>query len=85
MRPSRSAGGIAGSKADRKVGAEYSFACGDVMDRKQKRDAKNARHRRNEERRFDRKIHKMWKPWRDMMIESARYADLNMTETNAVK
>ena len=55
------------------------------MNRKQKRDAKNARHRRNEERRFDRKIHKMWKPWRDMMIESARYADLNMTETNADK
>jgi hypothetical protein len=61
------------------VAADSGSACGDVMDRKQKRDAKNARHRRNEERRFDRKIHKMWKPWRDMMIESARYADLNMT------
>ena len=54
--------------------AEHTSACRDVMDRKQKRDAKNARHRRNEERRFDRKIEKMWNPWRDIMIESARYA-----------
>ena len=38
------------------VAADSGSACGDVMDRKQKRDAKNARHRRNEERRFDRNV-----------------------------
>lgn len=65
--------------------AEHTSACRDVMNRKQKRDAKNARHRRNEDRRFDRKIDAIWKPWRDMMAESARYAELNMTETEAVK
>ena len=67
------------------VGVEHTTACGDVMNRKQKRDAKNARHRRNEDRRFNRKIDKIWKPWRDIMAESARYADLNMTETAADK
>ena len=57
----------------------------EVMNRKEQRDAKNARHKVNEQRRFDRKIDKIWKPWRDMMAESARYAELNMTETIAVK
>ena len=63
------------------IAAEYSFSAGEEweMDRKLKRDAKNARHKVNERRRFDRKIEKMWNPWRDIMAESARYADLNMT------
>lgn len=45
-----------------------------MTDRKEKRDAKNARHRRNEQRRFDRKLDKMFDPWRDMLDESLRYA-----------
>jgi hypothetical protein len=44
------------------------------MNRKEKRDGKNANHRRNEQRRFDRRIDKMFAPWRDMLDESARYA-----------
>lgn len=44
------------------------------MTRKEKRDRKNANHRRNEQRRFDRKVDKIFAPWRDMLDDSARYA-----------
>ena len=40
----------------------------------QKRDAKNENHRRNEQRRFDSKVDRIFSPWRDVLDNSGRYA-----------
>ena len=56
-----------------------------MTDRKEKRDAKNARHRRNEQRRFDRKLDKMFDPWRYMLEDSVRYAVQQQAFESVVK
>ena len=45
-----------------------------AMTRKEKRDGKNANHRRNEQRRFDRKIDKLFEPWARILNHCAIYA-----------
>ena len=41
------------------------------MTRKEKRDIKNANHRRNEKRRFERKIEKLFEPFSRLAIASS--------------
>lgn len=46
------------------------------MTRKEKRDRKNANHRRNEQRKFDRRVEAMFRPFAPMLVEQKRQLEL---------
>lgn len=55
------------------------------MNRKEKRDAKNARHRANEIRRIDRKIDKMFQPFLPLLREAKRAQEFAVAIEHARK
>lgn len=52
------------------------------MTRKEKRDRKNANHRRNEQRKWDRRIEAMFRPFAQMLAESRQQMEI-MEATDA--